>query len=83
MNTHDTKVRNITAGRLEESFLMVPGSASAMRQGPSQSINTSATGYAVDNIDDKFQQLAKIFEIASGETRVMLGTKSLFCEDLL
>ena len=57
-------------GRLEESFLMVPGTASAMRQGASQSLQASAPGYSVENIDEKFQQLARIFEIASGETRV-------------
>ncbi len=51
---------------------MVPGSASAMRQGASQSLQNSTPGYIVENIDEKFQQLARIFEIASGETRVRL-----------
>ena len=57
---------------MEESFMMVPGAASAMRQGPgSQSLPNATPGYSIENIDDKFQQLARIFEIASGDTRVI------------
>lgn len=58
---------------------MVPGTASAMRQGASQSLQASAPGYSVENIDEKFQQLARIFEIASGETRVYLPSDWIDC----
>lgn len=56
---------------MEESFLMVPGSASVIRQGAAQQLQASTPAYVLENVDDKFQQLARIFEIASGETRVI------------
>ena len=80
VSTHKLKVTRTSrltvacyAGRLEESFLMVPVTASAMRQGTSQNLQASTPGYSLENVDEKFQQLARIFEIASGETRVMHG----------
>ena len=61
------------AGRsLDESFVVLPGSASALRQANSGSgqLRASAHGIPLQALDDCFAQLARTFELAFGETKV-------------
>lgn len=52
---------------LDESFVMLAGSASSLRQAPA---HASANGIPLQPLDSKFYQMAKVFEIASGATKV-------------
>ena len=55
---------------------MVGGSASLLRQGGAQGMQSSTQGIPVQHLDDTFQQLARVFEIASGETQVSAKGRS-------
>ena len=58
-------------GRLDDSFLLVAGSASMLRQGGAQGgMQASTQGIPVHAMDEKLLQIARTFEIASGETQV-------------
>lgn len=59
---------------LDESFVMLAGSASLLKQGDSAAshLRASSSGIPQQALDDRFEQLAKTFEIASGETKVNL-----------
>ncbi|KAK9824013.1 hypothetical protein WJX72_006970 [[Myrmecia] bisecta] len=54
---------------LDESFVMLAGSASVLKQAPS-GMRASSHGIPMQALDDRFAQLAKTFEIASGECKV-------------
>lgn len=51
---------------LEESFVMLAGSASSLRHAPA---NASTTGIPLQPLDIKFAQMARVFEIASEATK--------------
>ena len=55
---------------------MVGGSASLLRQGGGQGMQSSTQGIPVQHLDDTFQQLARVFEKASGETQVSIKGRS-------
>ena len=59
------------AGRnLDESFVMLTGSASLLQQpGP---LRNASHAVPMQPLDDRFSQLARTFELASGETTVSL-----------
>ena len=56
--------------------MLLAGSASALRQGGSggQAPNLSGQGIPLQALDDCFAQVARTFELASGETAVCSGT---------
>ena len=56
-----------TNKNLEESFVMLAGSASSLRQAPA---HATAGGIPLQPLDSKFAQMARVFEIASGATKV-------------
>ena len=51
---------------MEESFVMLAGSASTLRQAPA---HASSCGTALQPLDAKFAQMARVFEIASEATK--------------
>ncbi|CAL8467088.1 g6624 [Coccomyxa elongata] len=55
---------------LDESFVMLAGSASVLQQGHGGHLRASSHGVPMQALDDHFAQLARTFEIASGETAV-------------
>jgi hypothetical protein len=59
------------ARSLDESFVVLPGSASALRQAGAGSgqLRASAHGIPLQALDDCFAQLARTFELAFGETK--------------
>ncbi len=66
------RARTGGAGRsLDESFVVLPGSASALRQAGAGSgqLRVSAHGIPLQALDDCFAQLARTFELAFGETK--------------
>ena len=54
---------------LEESFVLLAGASTMHRQG-SPEPQLPPSGIPMQNLDDKFQQMAHVFEIASSETKV-------------
>ena len=56
-----------TNKNLEESFVMLAGSASSLRQAPAHG---TTSGIPLQPLDSKFAQMARVFEIASGATKV-------------
>ncbi len=59
------------AGRnLDESFVMLTGSASLLQQ-PGGLMRNASHSVPMQALDDRFSQLARTFELASGETMVM------------
>ncbi len=66
--------KSFHAGRnLDESFVMLAGSASVLHQGHGGHLRASNHGVPLQALDDHFAQLARTFEIASGETAVSLS----------
>ena len=63
---------NYTAGgkarNLDESFVLLAGASAIHRQG-SPDPQVPASGVPMQNLDDRFQQMAHVFEIASSETK--------------
>ncbi len=60
------------AGRnLDESFVMLTGSASLLQQ-PGGPQRNASHAVPMQALDDRFTQLARTFELASGETAVSL-----------
>ena len=55
-----------TNKNLEESFVMLAGSASSMRHAPS---HATTNGKPLQPLDIKFAQMARVFEIASEATK--------------
>jgi hypothetical protein len=67
---------------MDDSFVLLAGSASVLRQGPDSAIQPpqqqqaqqqagpGRQGTPLQALDDRFAQLARIFELASGETAV-------------
>ena len=51
---------------LEESFVMLAGSASSLRHAPA---HASSSGAHLQPLDSKFAQMARVFEIASEATK--------------
>ena len=59
------------AGRnLDESFVMLTGSASLLQQ-PGGPMRNASHAVPMQALDDRFAQLARTFELASGETAVI------------
>lgn len=54
---------------LEESFVMLAGSASSLRHAPA---NGPTTGIPLQPLDVKFAQMARVFEIASEATKASI-----------
>ena len=52
---------------MEESFVMLAGSASSLRQAPGHG---TARAVPLQPLDSKFAQMARVFDIASGATKV-------------
>ena len=62
----------VVAGRnLDESFVMLTGSASLLQQ-PGGPARNASHAVPMQALDDRFAQLARTFELASGETAVRL-----------
>ena len=58
-----------TNKNLEESFVMLAGSASSLRHAPA---NATTTGIPLQPLDVKFAQMARVFEIASEATKASI-----------
>lgn len=58
---------------VEESFLMVAGTVVAGRIDSSVDQLNLPQGITKHDVDERFQQLAMVLEIASGETKVYLN----------
>ena len=53
---------------LEESFVMLAGSASLLKQAPTHHVSSHTPRQPLDS---RFAQMARVFEIASGATKVL------------
>ena len=53
---------------LEESFVMLAGSASLLMQAPTHHVSSHTPRQPLDS---RFAQMARVFEIASGATKVL------------